>query len=156
MLIKSKTIAQNTESGDKNTLINKILNSTSLSKEIYHFFKLKDVINLDSINSLIKWKSVVGEINLEKFLKISLWPQMTLNLETFNINFYTKSYQQTSFLVKIGIKESDQCNFCNNARLNITLYMVMPHNKGILATSNSFAWRNLWNIYWIKYKKYSI
>ena len=64
---------------------------------------------------------------------------MTLNLETFNINFYTKSYQQTSFLVKIGIKESDQCNFCNNARLNITLYMVMPHNKGILATSNSFT-----------------
>ena len=37
-IIKSKAIAQ--KIGDKNTLINKILNSRSLSKEIYHLFKL--------------------------------------------------------------------------------------------------------------------
>jgi len=44
-IIKSKTIAQKT--------------SKSLSKEFYHLFKLKDVINLDSMTSLIKWKSVL-------------------------------------------------------------------------------------------------
>ena len=30
-------------------------------------------------------------------------------------------------------------------RLYITLYMVMSNNKGILATSNNFTRRNLWN-----------
>ena len=34
--------------------------------------------------------------------------------------------------------------------------MVMPHDRGIFATSNSFTWRNFWNIYCIKYKKYRI
>jgi len=52
-------------------------------------FKLKDVINIDSINSLIKWKSEVGKINLENVLKISLWPQTTLSLETSSLNFNT-------------------------------------------------------------------
>jgi hypothetical protein len=75
-IIKSKTIAKKNLIRGKNTLIYKILNSKSLSKEIYHLFKLKDVINIDSINRLIKWKLEVGEINLDFFFKY-LWPQMT-------------------------------------------------------------------------------
>jgi hypothetical protein len=38
------------------------------------------------------------------FLKISFWPQMTLYLETFSINFYTESYQQTCFWLRLGLK----------------------------------------------------
>ena len=66
-IIKSKTIAKKNLIRGKNTLIYKILNSKSLSKEIYHLFKLKDVINIDSINRLIKRKLEVGEINLDFF-----------------------------------------------------------------------------------------
>ena len=49
-IIKSKAVAKKPESEDRNTLINKILNSQSLSKEIYHIFKLKDAINIDFTN----------------------------------------------------------------------------------------------------------
>ena len=112
-IIKSKTIAKKNWIRGKNTLIYKILNSKSLSKEIYHLFKLKDVINIDSINRLIKWKSKVGEINLEFFFKY-LFDHKWLR------NFQYKLLRM--FLVKIGIKESDQSNFCNNATDSILHY----------------------------------
>jgi hypothetical protein len=97
-------------------LINKILNSKSLSKEIYHLFISKDVINIDSINSLIKWKSEVGEINLENvFENISLTTN-DFKLRNFQYKLLHRILPTNVFLVvKIGIKESDQCNFYKNA-----------------------------------------
>ena len=113
-IIKVKTIAK-TESEDNNTLINKI--TKSLSKEIYHLFKLKDAINIDSINNLIKWKSVVREINLENvFENISL-TRNDFKLTSFQYKLLHRILPTNKFLVKIGIKESDQCNFCNNATI---------------------------------------
>ena len=96
-------------------MINKILNSKSLSNEIYNLFKLKDVVNIDSINSLIKWKSEVGEINLENvFENISLTTN-DFKLRNFQYKLLDRILPTNVFLIKIGIKESDQCNFCNNA-----------------------------------------
>jgi hypothetical protein len=114
-IIKSKTIAKKNWIRGKNTLIYKILNSKSLSKEIYHLFKVKDVINIDSINRLIKWKSEVGEINLENvFENISLTTN-DFKLRNFQYKLLDRILPTNVFLIKIGIKESDQCNFCNNA-----------------------------------------
>jgi hypothetical protein len=95
-------------------LINKILNSKSLSKEIYHLFISKDVINIDSINSLIKWKSEVGEINLENVLK------------NLSIISYIESYQQTCvWLLRLGLKNRISVTSIIIPQTDITLYMVI-------------------------------
>jgi hypothetical protein len=80
------------------------------------------------------------------FLKISLWPQMTtLNLEIFSIKFYTESYQQTSFWLRLGLKNRISVIYVIMSQTRYYIIYGYAHNKGILATSNSFTPRNLWN-----------
>ena len=80
------------------------------------------------------------------FLKISLWPQMTtLNLEIFSIKFYTESYQQTSFWLRLGLKNRISLIYVILSQTRYYIIYGYAPNKGILATSNSFTPRNLWN-----------
>ena len=60
-------------------------------------------------------KNQRGEINLENvFENISLTTNDYFKLRNFQYKILHRILPTNEFLVKIGIKESDQCNLCNN------------------------------------------
>ena len=75
-----------------------------------HYDDVRFVISLNNprVKKVIPLKLEVDAINLKNvFDNISLATN-DIRLRNFSINFHTKSCQQTYFMVRIGIKESDQ------------------------------------------------
>jgi hypothetical protein len=68
-------------------------------------------------------KNQRGEINLENvFENISLTTN-DFKLRNFQYKILHRILPTNKFLVKIGIKESDQCNLCNNVTDSILHYI---------------------------------
>ena len=91
-------------------------------------------------------KNQRGEINLENvFENISLTTN-DFKLRNFQYKLLHRILPTNMFLVKIGIKYSDLCNFCNNATDSILHYIwLCPIIKVFWQQVIVLLPRNLWN-----------
>jgi hypothetical protein len=114
-MIKSKKITNITNAEYQSHLINTILNSKSLSKEIY---------NKLTIKGISMWKSdMETDINFsDVFCNLYLVTNDS-NLKKFQYKLLHRALTTNTLLVKIGIKNSDLCNFCRNASDSILHYI---------------------------------
>jgi hypothetical protein len=114
-MIKSKKITNITNAEYQSHLINTILNSKSLSKEIY---------NKLTIKGISMWKSdMETDINFsDVFCNLYLVTNDS-NLKKIQYKLLHRALTTNTLLVKIGIKNSDLCNFCRNASDSILHYI---------------------------------
>ena len=109
-MIKSKHINFETKTTNPCPLISRILNSKSLSKEIYQLF-MSSELDFDIIKGLSKWRpELETDIYFEK-------------LQNFQYKSLHRMLPTNTFLVKIGIKDSDLCSFCKIATDSIMYYI---------------------------------
>ena len=123
-MIKSKNVTNITNAEYRNHLINTILNSKSLSKEIYNKLSPLEDLEVDSIKGISKWKSdMETDINFsDVFCNLYLVTNDS-KLNKFQYKLLHRALPTNTFLVKIGIKNSDLCNFCKNASDSILHYI---------------------------------
>jgi hypothetical protein len=123
-MIKSKKITNITNAEYQSHLINTILNSKSLSKEIYNKLSPPEDLEVDSIKGISMWKSdMETDINFsDVFCNLYLVTNDS-NLKKFQYKLLHRALTTNTLLVKIGIKNSDLCNFCRNASDSILHYI---------------------------------
>jgi hypothetical protein len=119
-MIKSKNVTNITNAEYRSHLINTILNSKSLSKEIYNKLSPLEDSEVDSIKGISKWKS---DINFSDVFCNLYLVTNDLKLKNFQYKLLHRALPTNTFLVKIGIKNSDLCNFCKNASDSILHYI---------------------------------
>jgi hypothetical protein len=123
-MIKSKNVTNITHAVYRSHLINTILNSKSLSKEIYNKLSPLEDLDVDSIKGISKWNSdMETDINFsDVFCNLYLVTNDS-KLKNFQFKLLHRALPTNTFLVKIGIKNSDLCNFCKNASDSILHYI---------------------------------
>ena len=123
-MIKSKNVTNITNAEYRSHLINTILNSKSLSKEIYNKLSPLENLEVDSIKGISKWKSdMETDINFsDVFCNLYLVTNDS-KLKNFQYKLLHRTLPTNTFLVKIGIKNSDLCNFCKNDTDSILHYI---------------------------------
>jgi hypothetical protein len=130
-MIKSKNVTNITNAEYSSHLINTILNSKSLSKEIYNKLSPLEDIEVDSIKGISKWKSdMETDINFsDVFCNLYLVTNDS-KPKHFQYKLLHRALPTNTCLVKIGIKNSDLCNFCKNASDSILHYIwLCPEEK---------------------------
>jgi hypothetical protein len=122
-MIKSKHNNFETKTVNSSPLISRILNSKGLSKEIYQQF-MPSELDFDTIKGLSKWRSdLETDIYFENvFGNIS---NITYDYKPQNLQYKLlhRILPTNTFLVKIGIKDSDLCSFCKIATDSIMHYI---------------------------------
>jgi hypothetical protein len=123
-MIKSKNVTNITNAEYRSHLINTILNSKSSSKEIYNKFSPLEDLEVDSIKGISKWKSdMETDINFSDVFCNLCFVTNDSKLKKFQYKLLHRALPTNTFLVKIGIKNSDLCNFCKNTSDSILHYI---------------------------------
>jgi len=104
-LIKSKHINFETKTTNPCPLISQILNSKSLSKEIYQQF-MPSELDFDTIKGLSKWRSELEtDIYFENIFSNISKITYDYKLQNFPYKLLHRILPTNTFLVKIGIKD---------------------------------------------------
>ena len=141
-MIKSKNVTNITNAEYRSHLINTILNSKSLSKEIYNKLSPLEDLEVDSMKGIYKWKlDMETDINFsDVFCNLYLGTHDS-KLNNFQYKLLHRTLPRNTFLAKIGIKNSDLCNFCKNDSDSIIHYMRC--SKTVLETEKNMVRRNV-------------
>ena len=123
-VVKSKmdtVTAEEDEVGD--SLIEVILNSNNLSKEMYSKLR-RDVDEKVIIKGIDKWKNEAwNELTVENsFPEISIITNDFI-LKNFQFKLLHRILPTNKYLTMIGIKNCDKCNFCNLTTDSIFHYL---------------------------------
>ena len=111
-MIKSKHINFETKTTNPCPLINRIINSKSLSKEIYQQL-MPSELDFDIIKGLSKWRSELETyIDFENVFGNISKITYDYKLQNFQYKLVHRILPTNTFLTKIGIKDSDLCSFC--------------------------------------------
>ena len=103
-MIKSKHINFETKTTNPCPLLSRILNSKSLSKELYQQF-MPSELDFDTIRGLSKWRSQLEtDIYFENVFVTYLRSLMIISFRIFSINYYTESCPQILFCLKLESK----------------------------------------------------
>ena len=102
-MIKSKNVTNITNAEYRSHLINTILNSKRLSKEIYNKLSPLENLEVDSIKGISKWKSdMETDINFsDVFCNLYLVTNDS-KLKISSTNFFIELYRQTHSWLKLG------------------------------------------------------
>jgi hypothetical protein len=122
-MIKSKHINFEMKTTNPCPLISRILNSKSLSKEIYQQF-MPSELDFDTIKGLSKWRSELEiDIYFENVFGNISKITYDYKLQNFQYKLLHRILPTNTFLVKIGIKDSDLCSFCKIVTDSIMHYI---------------------------------
>ena len=103
-MIKSKNVTNITNAEYRSHLINTILNSKSLSKEIYNKLSPLENLEVDSIKGISKWKSdMETDINISDVFRNLYLVTNDSKLKNFQYKLLHRTLPTNTFLVKIGI-----------------------------------------------------
>ena len=111
-MIKSKHINFEKKNTNPCPLISRIINSKSLSKEIYQQL-MPSELDFDIIKGLSKWRSELETyIDFENVFGNISKITYDYKLQNFQYKLVHRILPTNTFLTKIGIKDSDLCSFC--------------------------------------------
>jgi len=123
LIIKSHHINFEAKTTNPRPLISGIINSKSLSKGIYQQF-MPSELDVGTIKRLSKWRSELEtDIYFENVFSNISKITYDYKLQNFHYKLLHRILTSNTFLVKIGIKDSDQLRFCKIATDSIMHYI---------------------------------
>jgi len=123
LIIKSQHINFEAKTTNPRPLISGILNSKSLSKGMYQQF-MPSELDFDTIKGLSKWRSELEtDIYFENVFSNISKITYDYKLQNFQYKLLHRILPTNTFLVKIGIKDSDLRSFCKIATDSIMHYI---------------------------------